>query len=163
MDIRPMTEDDVAEVAALLRACFGWLADREGFTAEQRAFLVGPRSSAETIRTESKTRPHLVACQGGAIVGFVTVNGRQIARLYVHPRYHRQGVGKALFEAAEAMIRAAGHGEMIVGALVDDAVAFYRAMGMSVAGHELYEPHIFLGRRVTLLAKNLLRSESRTR
>lgn len=155
MRIEPMRDEDVAEVAALLRACFHWLADREGFDVRQRVFLAGERSSEQTIRDEARTRPHWVARRDGAIAGFVTVNGHQIARLYVHPQFHRQGIGKALFEATEAMIRQAGFAEVTVGAMVDSAVAFYQSMGMTITGSEIYEPDIFLDRRVRLLSKRL--------
>jgi len=154
MTIEPMTDADHAEVSALLQVCFEWLADVEAFTDRQREFLVGPRSSVETLREESKSRPHLVARGGdGAILGMAAVCGNEIARLYVHPRCHRQGVGRRLFQAAEAMIREAGFTEVTVAALVESAAAFYRAMGMREVGRTAYEPEIFLGREVVLLAK----------
>jgi ribosomal protein S18 acetylase RimI-like enzyme len=154
MHIEPMTDADHAEVSELLRACFNWLADREGFTDRQREFLVGPRSSVETLREESRKRPHLVARDpDGTIMGMAAIREHEIARLYVHPRTHGQGVGKALFEAAEAMICEAGFTEVTVAALVESAAAFYRAMGMHEVGRQVYEPQIFGGREVVLLAK----------
>ncbi|HPD28722.1 MAG TPA: GNAT family N-acetyltransferase [Phycisphaerae bacterium] len=155
LHIREMTETDIPRVSELLRDCFRWLGDREHLTARQLAFLVDDRSSEQTVREESKSRPHLVACTETGIVGMAAVHGNEIARLYVDPRYHRQGVGKALFEACEAMIRRAGHEEMTVAALVDGALAFYQTMGMSITGRVVYEPEIFLGREVTLLAKKV--------
>lgn len=160
VQIEPMQESDHAEVSALLRACFEWLADREGFTVAERAFLVGPRSSAETLRLESQTRPHLVARDDDrSILGMAAVRANELARLYVHPRAHGQGVGQALFNAAEAMIAAAGHREMRVGALVESAAAFYRARGMREVGREEYEPEIFRGREVVLLSKRIEQPE----
>ncbi|MCB9850017.1 MAG: GNAT family N-acetyltransferase [Phycisphaerales bacterium] len=151
-----MTDDDCAEVSDLLRACFAWLADREGFTDRQRAFLVGPRSDAATLRAESQTRPHLVARDDtGAIMGMAAIRENEIARLYVHAQYHGRGVGKALFRAAEAMIREAGFSEVTVAALVENAAAFYRAQGMHEIGRQPYEPDIFGDRQVVLLAKSI--------
>jgi ribosomal protein S18 acetylase RimI-like enzyme len=155
LDVRAMTEADIPRVCELLRDCYGWLADREGFTDAQRTFLVGERSAEQTVREESKTRPHLVAVQGNTIVGMAAVQHNEVARLYIDPRYHRQGVGKALFEAAATLIRDAGYEEMTVAALVDSAAAFYRAMGMSETGRQVYKPELFLGREVILLAKKL--------
>lgn len=153
MRIEAMTEADHEAVSVLLRACFHWLADREDFTQRQREFLVGPRSSVETLRAESRTRPHLVArAPDGAIVGMAAIRENEIARLYVDPPWHGRGVGKALFEAAVALIRAAGHDEIRVAALVEGAAAFYRARGMQEVGREPYEPEIFGGREVVLLA-----------
>ena len=152
--IEPMTDADHAEVSALLRACFHWLSDRDGFTDQQREFLVGPRSAPETLREESRTRPHLVARdQDGSILGMAAVRENEIARLYVHPAYHGRGVGQALFEAAESLISAAGHTQITVAALVESAAAFYRARGMHEVGRQPYEPQIFGGREVVLLAK----------
>jgi len=150
-----MTKGDVGEVSDLLRACFDWLADREGFTPAQRAFLTGQRSDERTIRQEARCRAHLVARAAGVILGMAVVDGNELARLYVHPRFHRRGVGRALFEAAESMIRQAGHHEMAVGALVESAVRFYDSMGMAVVGCVEYEPSIFPDRKVTLLSKPL--------
>jgi len=154
VNIAPMTAADLEEVSALLRSCFNWLADQEGFTPAQRAFLTGERSSVETVREESQTRPHLVARDdGGTLLGVAAIRGNGLARLYVDPRFHGQRVGTKLFDAAEAMIREAGFSQMTVGALVDSAAAFYRARGMYEIGREIYEPEIFLGREVVLLAK----------
>ncbi|MGQ9649668.1 MAG: GNAT family N-acetyltransferase [Phycisphaerae bacterium] len=155
LHIREMTEADIPRVSALLKDCFRWLGEREHFTARQLAFLVDNRSSEQTVREESKTRPHLVACTETGIVGMAAVHGNEIARLYVDSRFHRQGVGKALFGACEATICRAGHERVTVAALVDGALAFYQAMGMSITGRVVYEPEIFLGREVTLLAKKI--------
>jgi ribosomal protein S18 acetylase RimI-like enzyme len=156
VNIAPMTEADLEEVSALLRGCFNWLADREGFTLAQRAFLTGERSSADTVREESKTRPYLVARDDvGTLLGMAAIRGNELARLYVDPRFHGQRVGSKLFNAAEGLMREAGFAEMRVGALVESAAAFYRAQGMREIGREVYEPDIFLGREVVLLAKAL--------
>lgn len=153
--IREMTDADVPRVCELLRDCYRWLADREGFNDRQRAFLIDERSSEATVRHESKTRAHFVACQGDKIVGMSVVHGSNLARLYVDPAYHRRGIGKALFQAAEAFLRNAGVQEITVGALVESAAAFYRAMGMTVTGRLVYEPEIFLGREIILMKKSL--------
>lgn len=153
-----MTDADCARASALLHACFNWLADREGFTQAQRAFLVGPRSSEQTLRDESRTRPHIVARdEDGTLLGLVAVRENEVARLYVHPRYHGRGVGKALFLAAESMIRRAGFAELRVAALVENAASFYRARGMREVGRQPYEPDIFGDRTVVLMAKSLNR------
>lgn len=156
VNIAPLTDADLDAVSALLRACFNWLADQENFTPAQRAFLTGERSSVKTLREEAKTRPHLVARgDGGTLLGMAATRGNELARLYVDPRFHGQRVGTKLFAAAEAMIRNAGFTEMTVAALVERAAAFYRAQGMHEIGCEVYEPEIFLGRKVVLLAKSL--------
>jgi ribosomal protein S18 acetylase RimI-like enzyme len=156
VNIAPMTDADLDEASALLQSCFNWLADREGFTPAQRAFLTGERSSVGTVREESKTRPHLVARDDeGTLLGMAAIRGNELARLYVDPRFHGRRVGSKLFAAAEDMLREARFAEMTVAALVESAAAFYRAQGMREIGREVYEPEIFLGREVVLLAKAL--------
>jgi GNAT superfamily N-acetyltransferase len=155
VEIGPMKSEEIAEVSALLRACFHWLADGEGFNEVQRAYLTGERSSEQTVRDEAVGRPHLVARRDGVILGMAAVNGNELARLYIHPRFHRQGVGRALFEAAENLIRQVGHRDMIVGALVESAAKFYQAMGMHVTSSVEYQPAIFPDRKVILLSKYL--------
>jgi ribosomal protein S18 acetylase RimI-like enzyme len=155
LDIREMTPRDIPRVCELLRDCYEWLAHREGFTAGQLAFLVDHRSSERIVGDESKTRPHLVACRNGSTLGMAVVRCNEVARLYVDPRYHRQGVGRTLFEASEAMIRRAGFREVLVAALVDSATAFYRAMGMAAIARQEYAPGLFDGREVILMMKHL--------
>lgn len=157
MRIERIQDEDVPEVAALLRACFDWLSDQEGFDPCQQAFLIGERSSERTIREEARTRPHWVARKDGVVAGFIVINANRIERLYVHPRFHRQGIGRALFATAEYIIRQAGFAEITVGALVDGAVTFYQSMGMTVTGSVTWEPDIFVGRTITLLSKRLTR------
>ncbi len=154
MIIRDMTPADHREASEILTACFRWLAEREGLSAPQLAFLLS-RATEATVEEESKTRRHLVACKGDAILGMAVVNRNQIARLYVHPRHHRQGVGRALFMAAQDLIRASGFTEATVGALVASAAAFYRAMGMHDVEEVEYEPQIFNDRKVLILRKPL--------
>ena len=154
MQIEPMMDADRGAVSELLRTCFEWLADREGFTDRQREFLVGPRSSAETLRVESQSRPHIVARdEDGTILGMAAIRENEIARLYVHPQFHSRGVGKALFQHTVSMIRNAGFAEVTVAALVENAAAFYRAQGMHEVGRQAYEPDIFGDRELVLLAK----------
>jgi len=155
VSIEPLHERDIAEVCSLLGACFGWLAEQEGFTDREREFLTGERSSEQTVREESRRLPHWVARRDGVIAGVVAVRENRITRLYVHPQFHRQGVGRVLYEQAERAIREAGFTEVTVGALVESAAAFYRSMGMIETGRTVYEPEIFVGRSVSLLTKPL--------
>lgn len=155
MEIGFMRDDEIAEVAAILQACFHLIADREGFDERQRAFLTGERSSEAAVREEARTRPHLVARENGAVLGMAVINGNRLARLYIAPASHRRGIGRALFEAAEKLIRENGHTQMTVGAWTDNAIAFYKSMGMTVAGETEYEPDLFPDRRVVMLTKPL--------
>ena len=153
--VRPMHDADCERVSAVLRACFRWVGERESLTPRQLEYLLGERSSQATIRAEASVRPHLVACIGEAIVGMAAVNGQELARLYVDPAFHRRGIGRRLFDAVEEMIRAQGFGEMRVGALAEDAKAFYLQMGMQIVDALTWEPEVFDDRQVTILVKSL--------
>ena len=49
--------------------------------------------------------------------------------IYVDPAYHRQGVGRRLFAAAESAVRLSGYDGLLVRAQ-RDATAFFNSMGM---------------------------------
>jgi ribosomal protein S18 acetylase RimI-like enzyme len=155
LHIRPMIDADCSRVSEILRACFTWLGEREGFNTRQLEYLLGERSSEDTVRKEALTRPHIVACLGDDLVGLAVVNGNELARLYVHPDFHRHGIGKQLFETVQHMIKSAGFSEMRVGALAPSAADFYIAMGMTITGKVAWEPEIFGEREVTILTKPL--------
>lgn len=42
--------------------------------------------------------------RGGAPLGFLAIQGKFIDRLYVHPAYHRQGIGQALLMKARQLL-----------------------------------------------------------
>ena len=67
----------------------------------------------------------------GSLVGFVGVSGEKMEDLFVHPAFHRAGIGR----------RMARHAVLEMGATVVDvneqnvaAVAFYRRIGFEVEG-----------------------------
>ena len=156
MTIRGMTAADEQAVSDLLCVCYRWIAEPEGYTEEQVGFLLSQRGSLETVRRESREQQYLVACRGESLVGMVAVSGNQITKLYVDPAYHREGIGRALFEAAVAIIAAAGFDRAILGT-TPGTVPFYEALGMSVSGHRDHTAGVFSGRRTILMEKALRR------
>jgi putative acetyltransferase len=69
--------------------------------------------------------------RGGSLVGFVGVSGDKMEALFVHPSFHRAGIGRRL----------ARHAVVALGATTVDvneqnvgAVAFYRRIGFEVEG-----------------------------
>jgi len=154
VQIQEMTEDDHHRVSEILCSCYGWLAEREGFTGEQLQFLLSERGSVETVRQESKSQTYLVAFNDRTLVGVVAVKGNEITRLYVEPEYHHQGIGRMLLEEAENVIRRIGLEEVTFGAR-ETAVPFYEAMGMTVVGHKAHRAQVFARREVVLMKKSL--------
>ena len=71
MRIEPMTDADHAAVSELLRACFNWLADREGFTERQRA----AKQPGTCLHCHASMYvPYMRAGNGDLIKGFETLN-----------------------------------------------------------------------------------------
>lgn len=129
-----MTEADAVEVSELLRASYTLLGEREGLSPQQTHFLISERGSLECVRRESRSERYYVARDGGSIAGMVAASGDRITKLYVSPNRTGEGIGRSLFEAAEAVIRTEGHTRATLGAF-PTAVPFYERMGMSVVGH----------------------------
>ena len=152
--IRDMTEADQTTVSEILCVCYHWLGEEEGLTAEQVEWLIANRGSIETVRTESRSQRYMIACRGSTIVGMVAIDSNEITKLYVDPQYHRQGIGRALFETAENIICNTGFDEVTCGS-TESAVPFYEAMGMSVVRRKPCGAEVFAGRQIPLMAKPL--------
>jgi GNAT superfamily N-acetyltransferase len=129
-----MNDREAPEVSRLLVASYRLLAEREGLSTEQARFLESERGSLECVRRESRAQDYIVARDSGGIVGVVAVAGDTITKLYVSPERTGEGIGRALYEAAEARVRAEGHARVALGAF-PTAVPFYVRMGLSVVGY----------------------------
>jgi GNAT superfamily N-acetyltransferase len=149
-----MEERDVGTVSALLGRCYRWSTDVEGYTSAQVEFLVEERGSEETLRRESGEQRYLVACANGEIRVMVAVDGNEVAKLYVDPDRHGQGIGAALMRAAESVIRDTGFERLTLGT-TPGTVPFYEACGLRIAGRRLHEKGVFAGRTTILMEKAL--------
>jgi ribosomal protein S18 acetylase RimI-like enzyme len=96
VDIRPLREDEVDAVVRLWhvtkRDAYPYLPLEQSRTLDEdvRFFrdVILPRSSV------------WVADDGGALLGFMALEGSYIDRLYIHPDQQRRGVGTALMRKA---------------------------------------------------------------
>jgi ribosomal protein S18 acetylase RimI-like enzyme len=66
----------------------------------------------------------------GRLLGFVGVDGGCVAWLYVHPKHHRHGIGRALLR--HALPRAGADAWTITAASNAAAIALYRGEGFAV-------------------------------
>jgi aminoglycoside 6'-N-acetyltransferase I len=134
MTIREIVESDRHEWVRMRHALWpGSLSDHEAET--QQYFL--ERSQVPTV---------LVAEADGRLVGFLELDYRKYAPgcrsspvpfiegWYVEPAWQRQGIGRALVEAAEARARAMGHHEIASDTEVEnaDSLAAHQALGYEV-------------------------------
>jgi ribosomal protein S18 acetylase RimI-like enzyme len=152
--IRRMGPRDELAVSLLLCECYRWLAAVERYSPQQLDFLIAERGSLKTVQVESRGQLYLVACRDETIIGMVAVAENVITKLYVASEHHRQGIGTALFDAAEASVRDAGSDQMTLGT-TPSAVAFYERRGMRVMGHRLHHAGVFCGRETVLMEKTL--------
>jgi GNAT superfamily N-acetyltransferase len=101
--LRPANEDDLPAISALhaasVHAAFAHIAPLARFEAVDW----GPAmTTADTA---------LVAENAGEVVAFVFTRGCEVSVFYAHPRVWGRGFGRALLQAAEDAMRAAGCSE----------------------------------------------------
>jgi len=138
--IRDAQQEDVEGLAPLL-AALGYPVD--GTTLAVRL---------SSLVASDPTARILVAVDGMAILGFVTLHGTptlhrpamvgRITALSVTPEARGRGVGRRLVEAAEAHFEAAGavRLEVTSGPTHEPAFAFYRRLGYDDQGLRFAKP-----------------------
>lgn len=98
----------------------------ERFEHEQRAIADQFLPIAETYVFE----------RTGTVVGFLSLLGTEVGGLFVTPRYHRQGIGRALMDEARA---SRDHLELDVFEANVVGCAFYLQYGFGVVGERVDE------------------------
>ena len=125
--IRPIEPTDVAATALVWheskQAAYGFLPLEMAMTPEQdEAFF------RERVLPGLET---WVAVTDGDVMGFLTLNGSFIERLYVHPKSQATGVGSALLDHAK---QCSPHGlELFTHQKNTQARQFYERRGFTVA------------------------------
>ncbi len=150
-----MKPDEAAAASEVMCECYRRIGERRGYSDEQIAYLVGERGAKKTVEKESKSQNYLVACEGEKVVGVAAVKGNELAKLFVAPARHRQGIGSRLFRAAEDVVKRTGYDEIIVGVMFEDAVGFYEKLGMTQFGTKRPDGRVFRGFQVKLMRKKL--------
>ncbi|MFH1501636.1 MAG: GNAT family N-acetyltransferase [Candidatus Eisenbacteria bacterium] len=158
VEIRTMREVDREAVSEVLRTCYRWVAEQEGYSAEQLEFLLEERGSLKTVSRESTEQHYVVACIDGTVTGVVSVSGSEVTKLYVEPACHGQGIGSSLMAAAVSTIKAAGFDRVVLGT-TPATVPFYQDLGMSVAGTRRPPGGPFTDRDIVIMTLPLADSE----
>ena len=154
IQLRKMSKRDVPAVSHLVGAAYEFLADAENYAPNQRHRLRKERCVPEWVGPQFLRCRSFVAISGSRIVGVLAVNNAEVYELYVHPAYHRHGIGTRLFRKAERLIAAGGHRRLQV-STTGYAVPFYKAMGAKITGKECVTFGPLAGWRNTVLSKDL--------
>ena len=70
----------------------------------------------------------------GTVVGFISLLGTEVGGLFVRPRHHREGIGRALLDEARA---SRDHLELDVFEANERGRAFYARYGFQVVGERV--------------------------
>ena len=135
LELRHATPDDLSGVLGVFLGC--WRESYRGILADRAiAEMTDERAEALWRRVlASSEGAVLVATRDGSIVGltrYAVVEGEgAVHSLYVDPRAHGGGIGKALLEAASDALRAAGTSAAALWVFAANApsIAFYEARG----------------------------------
>jgi N-acetylglutamate synthase-like GNAT family acetyltransferase len=130
LSIREMKKEDIDNVSELLCLSYRYLSQIEDYSKSELDFLLTKRGSVETIERESQIQKYIVAFEGEILVGMAAIEGCEITKLYVHPEWHRNGMGRQLFNYCKNHIFQEGHKELKVIAIGESTLPFYTAMGM---------------------------------
>lgn len=153
--LRPAAAPDAAALAGLALLVFLDTYCTKGLRADltAEALVTGDPARWQALLADAQRRCLLLeqVVDGEAHgIGLATLrlDGTQaeLERLYLHPRFQRQGLGRRLLAAAEAAAAAAGAQQLWLDCWAGNqrALAFYAACGYTDRGEAVYE---FGGRR----------------
>lgn len=151
--LRPMQEADADEVSAVVCACLQFPGERQNYTPSQISEVLAMHST-EQIKEWLSRWEVVVAERDGILVGVLAVEFDEIEALFVDPSCHRQGVGAALFAAAERSIASRRHPLLRVHT-TGYGSPFYEAMGAPRVGAKVVEYGPLKGRSITCHEKPL--------
>lgn len=108
----------------------------EASDAERAAFITNIRANLDQWTRDPAGGLHLKARQAGQTVGVVMVKEYwNLCHLFVEPRHQREGIGRALLDAAVEACRAKAPTQTLRLNAAKNAVGFYERMGWQrVAG-----------------------------
>ena len=130
--LRAATTDDVPVIARIWHQAW-----HEAHDGKVPAAVVALRTSEAFLeRARAEVPVALVAERDGAVVGFATVGGDEVADLFVAGEARGSGVASLLLAAAERAVRRAGHRTACLGVVPGNTRArrFYERKGWRDAG-----------------------------
>lgn len=123
---RPSDLDGVMEVWTKASAVAHPFLSAEFQTAERHHIATVHLSNAETWVWESD----------GSVLGFIALLGNEVGAIFVHPRFHGTGIGRALMDHARKLRR-----ELEVEVFTENAIGrtFYARYGFELIREKVHE------------------------
>lgn len=139
MDLRPARAADAAGICAI----YGPIVAETAISFELDVPAVDEMARRITDRQERY--PWLVAEEGGEVAGYAYGSAHRTraaygwstdVSVYVHPRAHRRGVGRALYAALLDLLRRQGYEQAFAGIALPNpgSVGLHEAMGFTPVG-----------------------------
>lgn len=129
MRIRPLDNNDIPAIAALMRALSDEFIVHE-CSADAAAFFTRENDESGIRGFVSNGMAYYVAETDDAIVGFLALrDNRHVFHMFVDKAYHRQGIAAALWQAARTAAREAGNPGTFTVNASNYAVSVYEKMG----------------------------------
>jgi predicted N-acetyltransferase YhbS len=151
--VRRATAADDQAISDIICEGYRFLAGPDGITDEQLAGLLRAHTVERAVEIRALWEC-FVAEEDGQVVGMIAFSEDEIQNLWVHPGFHRRGIGSALFGTAEAAIREAGQSRMWV-RTTGYGRPFYEAMGMRFVGKRKIRVGPMKGGKISVLEKML--------
>lgn len=145
--VRTASRNDLEKVRALLAEAFHATYDGLYGVSKVKELLDGWNSPAALERRLEEKGAEFLVADDGKRLGGVAYARRKDARpetvvlhqLYVHPAFHRQGIGRDIFAELETCFPGADTMELEVEPKNDSAIAFYSAHGFLPAEEATFE------------------------
>ena len=127
----------------------------------QASALAHPFLSQEFLELERQTIPNVYLPKAetwvweadGHVVGFISLLGNEVGAIFVDPKFHRSGIGRALMDRARAL-----RGELEVEVFERNPLgrAFYAKLGFELLYKEVHNQTGFEVMRLRLAANTPL-------
>ncbi|TCI02276.1 GNAT family N-acetyltransferase [Corallincola luteus] len=128
-EIRHYREQDISEILDIFEA-----ASRVGHPFVSEEFIQQERHNVEQLYLPNADT--WVVLADGNVAGFISLIGNEVGGLFVDPKFHGHGLGRALMEKAQAL-----HGDLLVQVFKENSVGcyFYHRYGFQLVEETIFE------------------------
>lgn len=152
--IRQLAEADDDVASQIAAACYRFTAGPDQLTEIQVNGAIREWCTPEYMAISRAKDVAIVAEIDGKVVGLAATRGDSLQAMFVDPRHHRKGVGRALFHSAVQTVAKCGHSALRV-KTTKSALPFYAAMGMRQVDTYAPKAGAFVGKTMFILEKDI--------